>query len=90
MMMTGEMQSLWQRLGLVAQAMPSLAELRELQDANEHAQAFGPFIDPTAFMQLDHETVRLMRELLDAGIAFAAVAERTIPVLQEKQRAATR
>jgi hypothetical protein len=58
----GIQKMMWQRIGMV---MPLLADLDldALVDSIELGDTFGPFLDPTAYMNANHDDRRRMARL---------------------------
>lgn len=74
-----EMNMLWSLIANQAKGTLMLLPLEQLvalRQAADRAIGFGPFLDPTAFIQMDQQKVNRNIELLDATISYVRVLDK--------------
>jgi len=74
-----EMNMLWSLIANQAKGtlmLLPLEQLLALRQAADRAISFGPFIDPTAFIQMDQQKVNRNIALLDATISYVRVLDK--------------
>lgn len=79
---------LWQLIVCQAKTMATILpidRLVELKRQYEHAMAFGPFISPTEYQQMDHRGVCENGELLEATLDYLRVVHRINNARAERQ-----